>query len=193
MSWSFAQNKIFGSVGESVCESTFQLLGFDVERMGVEHKAPLMMSHLNKTGHKVSSTYGGSVTKRIRKIPDFLVSRVNANGYTDVMYVEAKFRYCKSRQELLSKQAELKNELAISTDEAAGVLIFLVTNPVPVSAHHSAETSMVWLLFSKNPNKWYPAYMCNWPIYKGNGTNLPTIVREQIDPVLNIILKNVTR
>ena len=191
MSWSFAQNKIFGSLGESACAAAFQLLGFHVEKMGIEHQAPMMMSQLAVSKHKVSSTYGGSVTKAIRRTPDFLVSRVNANGFTDAMYVEAKFRYCKNRAELVSKQHELQEQLNLYSERDDSVLIFLVTNPMPESDLPDAESSMIWLLFSKNPKNWYPAKKCNWPIYKGNETSLPEIVRDQIDPVLRLILKNV--
>jgi len=195
MIWSFPQKKIFGSLGESVCEETFGLLGYDVDRTGIEHKAPLLAANLQKTMQAANQSYGKDVIDYVRTTPDFLVSRVNDRNKTEAMYVEAKFKYCRDRTELLMAQESLRTKLSEYMKFHPTTLIFLVTNPIQESDLEDGKTNMIWLLSSKNRNNWVTAQRSvKYPIYNGlNHETLASVVSKHIDPLLNTVFKSQQR
>ena len=186
MKWNFNQNKIFGHLGESVCESTFGMLGFDVEKTGIEMATPFLTSNLKRSSQKVSQTYGKEVVDSLRRTPDFIVSRVNKNFVTEVMYVEAKFRYCSSYTDLVKTQEGLRQKLVENSTHNKTTLIFLVTNPI---AEMYSEPNCVWLLYSRHPENWVSARSSGkFSIFRAdNGQSLSSIVANDIDPVIKRI------
>ena len=186
MKWNFNQNKIFGHLGESVCESTFGILGFDVEKTGIEMATPFLSSNLKKSSQKVSKRYGKEMVDSLRKTPDFIVSRVSNSLVTEVMYVEAKFRYCLNYDELVKTQEGLRQNLVEYATDNKVILIFLVTNPI---SEMDSEPNCVWLLYSGKPEKWVSARSSgHLSIFKGdNGKTLSSIVAQDIDPVIKRI------
>lgn len=186
MRWNFNQNKIFGHLGESVCETTFGMLGFDVEKTGIEKAAPFLTSNLKRSSQKVSQTYGKELVDTLRKTPDFIVSRVNNSHITEAIYVEAKFRYCRSYGELIKTQEDLRKKLVENVSHKHSTLVFLVTNPISEPA---SEPNCVWLLYSRKPENWVSARdSSRFGVFKGDGEEtLSSIVAKHIDPVIQRI------
>ncbi len=184
MSDSFSQNKIRGSIAESACEEHFRLLGYTVERTGVEHIAPVFAEKIGTT--KLHGTYGKGMSTYLRSLPDFIVSRFKC-GRTQAMFVDAKFRYCHSSAQLSQIQADLSRQIRFYEEAHGETLLYLVTNPTVDDYNKGLDnTSLVWLLWSGNPTKWVPVRdSSQFSIYVESETcSLETIYRDEIHPAI---------
>ncbi len=184
MSNSFSQNKIRGSIAEAACEEHFRLLGYTIERTGIEHIAPVFAEKIGNT--KLHDTYGKGMSAYLRSIPDFIVSRFKS-GRTQAMFVDAKFRYCHSGEQLKQVQAELSKQITIYKETHGETLIYLVTNPTISDYNKGLDNiSLVWLLWSGSPSKWVPIRESSqYTIYvESEKCSLESIYSKEIHPAL---------
>lgn len=83
------KNKILGDFAESICESHFSALGYDVEHTGIEKSAQMLAKFSNQTNQQ--SVAAKSILKVLHKTPDLLISRIYGNQLQSYM-VEVKYR-----------------------------------------------------------------------------------------------------
>ena len=184
MSDSFSQNKIRGSIAEAACEEHFRLLGYTIERTGIEHIAPVFAEKIGKT--KLHATYGKGMSAYLRSIPDFIVSRFKGER-TQAMFVDAKFRYCHNAEQLKQIQSDLSKQIMVYKETHGETLLYLVTNPTNSDYNKGLDNiSLVWLLWSGSPSKWVPIRESSqYSIYVESDTcSLETIYRSEIHPAL---------
>lgn len=184
MSDSFSQNKIRGSIAESACEEHFRLLGYTIERTGIEHIAPVFAEKIGST--KLHDTYGKGMSSYLRSIPDFIVSRFKGCR-TQAMFVDAKFRYCHSPEQLKQVQVELSKKITTYKEMHGETLIYLVTNPTIRDYNKGLDNiSLVWLLWSGSPSNWVPIRESSqYSIYvESEECSLESIYTKEIHPAL---------
>lgn len=184
MSDSFSQNKIRGSIAEAACEEHFRLLGYTIERTGIEHIAPVFAEKIGRT--KLHDTYGKGMSAYLRSIPDFIVSRFKG-GRTQAMFVDAKFRYCHNAEQLKQIQSDLSKQIMVYKETHGETLLYLVTNPTNSDYNKGLDNiSLVWLLWSGSPSKWVPIRESSqYSIYvESDNCSLETIYRSEIHPAL---------
>ncbi len=181
---SFSQNKIRGSIAEAACEEHFRLLGYTIERTGIEHMAPVFAERISST--KLHDTYGKNLSAYIRSLPDFIISRFKGTR-TQAMFVDAKFRYCHTSEQLTLVQAELSKQINSYKEAHGETLIYLVTNPTASDYNKGLDNiSLVWLLWSGTPTKWIPIReSTQYTIYVENEElSLKSIYEKEIHPAL---------
>lgn len=184
MGASFSQNKIRGSIAEAACEENFRLIGYTVERTGIEHVAPVLAERIGCT--RLHGTYGVNMSSHLRTLPDFIVSRVKGSC-VEAMFVDAKFRYCHSGEQLKGVQAELSKQIPVYKKAHGETLIYLVTNPIPNDGKSDLDnSSLVWLLFSERPDNWVPIRKAgSYSVYKrDDNCSLASVYVKEIHPAL---------
>lgn len=184
MGASFSQNKIHGSIAEAACEENFRLMGYTVERTGIEHVAPVLAERIGST--RLHGTYGENMSSHLRTLPDFIVSRVKGSC-VEAMFVDAKFRYCHSGEQLKSVQADLSKQIPMYKKAHGETLIYLVTNLIHSDSKSDVDnSSLVWLLFSGSPQNWVPIREADdFSVYKRDDScSLASIYVKEIHPAL---------
>lgn len=160
------------------------MLGYTIERTGIEHIAPVFAEKIGRT--KLHDTYGKGMSAYLRSIPDFIVSRFKG-GRTQAMFVDAKFRYCHNAEQLKQIQSDLSKQIMVYKETHGETLLYLVTNPTNSDYNKGLDNiSLVWLLWSGSPSKWVPIRESSqYSIYVESDTcSLETIYRSEIHPAL---------
>jgi hypothetical protein len=81
---------IKGSFGETICRLHFEAMGYSVDPIGIEHIAPSFCK-VSRSSNEHGQYWKKLEYAKFSKVPDFLMSRINASGEKEAVLVEVKY------------------------------------------------------------------------------------------------------
>ena len=118
----FSKNKIKGDFAELICKHHFELMGYTMNKVGIEELSPAFanINGLNK--------YTEALKKRIQNMPDFLAVYPNLNYAS---FVEVKYRRNMNNSSLKSFSNTLHKNYKNFINDGTPLHFYLVTNIKP--------------------------------------------------------------
>ena len=118
----FQKNKLKGDFAELICKHHFELMGCDVQKVGIEELSPAF-AKLRSAKKAVAS-----LKKQMQLMPDFLVVHPDGNNAS---FVEVKYRNNSNKGFLREFSKELHLRYSEFIKDSTPVYFYLVTNQAP--------------------------------------------------------------